>query len=76
MKSGFSANLAVYQAGKEIVWQYPDNGPKVKVGKEVAWRLQLGSAFIPAIPLLIGIYMCPGNFNPIQRFIGIGTYVP
>ncbi|KAK7525899.1 sugar porter family MFS transporter [Phyllosticta citriasiana] len=29
-----------------------------KVGK-VAWRLQLGSAFIPAVPLVIGIYFCP-----------------
>ena len=28
------------------------------VGK-IAWRLQLGSAFIPAIPLVIGIYFCP-----------------
>ncbi|EJD03080.1 uncharacterized protein FOMMEDRAFT_123257 [Fomitiporia mediterranea MF3/22] len=25
----------------------------------IAWRLQLGSAFIPAMPLLIGIYFCP-----------------
>lgn len=25
----------------------------------LAWRLQLGSAFIPAVPLLLGIYMCP-----------------
>ncbi|EGD97782.1 polyol transporter [Trichophyton mentagrophytes] len=24
----------------------------------IAWRLQLGSAFIPAIPLVIGIYFC------------------
>lgn len=31
-----------------------------QVGK-IAWRLQLGSAFIPAVPLLIGIYLCPGN---------------
>lgn len=29
-----------------------------KVGK-IAWRLQIGSAFIPAVPLLIGIYFCP-----------------
>jgi hypothetical protein len=28
------------------------------VGK-IAWRLQLGSAFIPALPLAIGIYFCP-----------------
>ncbi|KAH7117556.1 hypothetical protein B0J11DRAFT_87834 [Dendryphion nanum] len=26
---------------------------------DIAWRLQLGSAFIPAIPLTIGIYFCP-----------------
>lgn len=25
----------------------------------IAWRLQLGSAFIPAVPLVIGIYYCP-----------------
>ncbi|KAF2861741.1 hypothetical protein K470DRAFT_256595 [Piedraia hortae CBS 480.64] len=25
----------------------------------LAWRLQLGSAFIPAVPLLVGIYFCP-----------------
>ncbi|KAI9815738.1 MAG: hypothetical protein M1827_002134 [Pycnora praestabilis] len=25
----------------------------------IAWRLQLGSAFIPAVPLIIGIYFCP-----------------
>lgn len=38
---GASANLALYQIGKN------------------AWRLQLGSAFIPAVPLLVGIYLCP-----------------
>lgn len=25
----------------------------------IAWRLQLGSAFIPAVPLLLGVYFCP-----------------
>lgn len=25
----------------------------------IAWRLQFGSAFIPAVPLLIGVYFCP-----------------
>ncbi|KAF8636121.1 hypothetical protein AX17_003776 [Amanita inopinata Kibby_2008] len=29
-----------------------------QVGK-IAWRLQIGSAFLPAIPLTIGIYFCP-----------------
>ena len=31
-----------------------------KVGP-IAWRLQIGSALIPAIPLLCGIYFCPGQ---------------
>lgn len=31
----------------------------VKDVGNIAWRLQLGSAFIPAVPLLIGIYFCP-----------------
>ncbi|KAL8893487.1 MAG: hypothetical protein Q9192_005214, partial [Flavoplaca navasiana] len=26
---------------------------------DIAWRLQFGSAFIPAVPLIIGIYFCP-----------------
>ena len=26
---------------------------------DIAWRLELGSAFIPAVPLFIGIYFCP-----------------
>jgi sugar porter (SP) family MFS transporter len=29
-----------------------------RIGK-IAWRLQIGSAFIPAVPLLIGIFFCP-----------------
>ncbi|KAJ7586385.1 hypothetical protein C8J56DRAFT_828274 [Mycena floridula] len=29
-----------------------------QVGKD-AWRLQLGSAFLPAVPLVIGVYFCP-----------------
>jgi hypothetical protein len=27
----------------------------------IAWRLQLGSAFIPAVPLAIGIWFTPGK---------------
>ncbi len=26
---------------------------------DITWRLQFGSAFIPAVPLLLGIYFCP-----------------
>lgn len=29
-----------------------------KVG-DIAWRLQIGSAFLPAVPLAVGIYFCP-----------------
>jgi hypothetical protein len=25
----------------------------------IGWRLQFGSAFIPAVPLVLGIYFCP-----------------
>lgn len=32
----------------------------------IAWRLQLGSAFLPAVPLVIGIYFCPGTFESPQ----------
>ena len=31
----------------------------VKDTGDIAWRLQLGSACIPAVPLLLGIYFCP-----------------
>ncbi|RVX71853.1 hypothetical protein B0A52_04252 [Exophiala mesophila] len=31
----------------------------VKDTGRISWRLQLGSAFIPAIPLVLGIYFCP-----------------
>jgi sugar porter (SP) family MFS transporter len=38
---GFSANLILFQIGKN------------------AWRLQLGSAFLPAVPLTLLIFLCP-----------------
>ena len=28
---------------------------------DIAWRLEIGSAFLPAVPLTIGIYFCPGK---------------
>jgi sugar porter (SP) family MFS transporter len=31
----------------------------VKDTGALSWRLQLGSAFIPAVPLLIGVFFCP-----------------
>ncbi|KAL4810310.1 hypothetical protein BDV18DRAFT_55872 [Aspergillus unguis] len=29
------------------------------MGDNLAWRLQMGSAFIPAVPLVLGVYLCP-----------------
>ncbi|CRG90981.1 Low-affinity glucose transporter [Talaromyces islandicus] len=37
---------------------YTANLVVAHVGK-IAWRLQLGSAMIPALPLLFGVYFCP-----------------
>jgi len=37
---------------------YSANLAVFHVGK-LAWRLQLGSAFIPALPLILMIYLCP-----------------
>ena len=34
----------------------------VKDTGRISWRLQLGSALLPALPLLFGIYFCPGKF--------------
>lgn len=31
----------------------------VKDTGRIAWRLQIGSAFLPALPLAIGIFFCP-----------------
>ena len=37
---------------------------------DIAWRLQLGSAFIPAVPLVLGIYLCPGKSSDlVERFL-------
>ena len=35
----------------------------VKDVGRIAWRLQLGSAFIPAVPLVLLIFLCPGKPN-------------
>ncbi|OBT60649.1 hypothetical protein VE03_09930 [Pseudogymnoascus sp. 23342-1-I1] len=37
---------------------YSANLAVARVGT-IAWRLQLGSAMLPAIPLLLGVYFCP-----------------
>jgi len=33
----------------------------VKDTGNIAWRLQLGSAFIPSLILALGIWFCPGK---------------
>lgn len=35
----------------------------VKDTGRIAWRLQFGSALIPALPLLIGVFFCPEVCN-------------
>lgn len=42
----------------------------------VAWRLQLGSAFLPAVPLVIGIYFCPGPLSHkiLSQYLIVYTY--
>lgn len=59
---------AAIRGGLVMTWQmwtafgillgFSANLAVADVGR-IAWRLQLGSAFIPAVPLLIGIYFCP-----------------
>lgn len=34
----------------------------------ISWRLQLGSAFIPAVPLVLGIYFVPEVSSPLVHF--------
>lgn len=36
----------------------------------IAWRLELGSAFLPAVPLTLGIYFCPGEPHPSSQILG------
>jgi MFS family permease len=43
----------------------------VKDTGKISWRLQFGSALLPALPLLIGVYFCPGRnlrFLLVQRY--------
>lgn len=35
----------------------------VKDTGTISWRLQFGSAFLPAVPLCVGIFFCPGMLN-------------
>ena len=42
----------------------------VNLGR-ITWRLQIGSAFIPAVPLLLLIYLCPESMvlPSVHRYI-------
>jgi sugar porter (SP) family MFS transporter len=44
----------------------------VKDTGSISWRLQFGSAFIPAVPLLVGIYFCPES---PRWYIKKGRYI-
>jgi len=41
----------------------------------IAWRLQLGSAFLPAVPLVLGIFFCPGAYNTPCNDIHLIDYI-
>ncbi|GKZ39874.1 hypothetical protein AbraIFM66950_001450, partial [Aspergillus brasiliensis] len=41
---------------------------------DIAWRLQLGSAFIPAVPLLLSVLFCPESACFLPR-LALGTTV-
>ncbi|KAJ6789163.1 hypothetical protein PWT90_03287 [Aphanocladium album] len=66
----FSAENAptIIRGGLVMSWQlwtafgiFLGTCANLAVGKvaHIAWRLQLGSAFIPAVPLVLGIWFCP-----------------
>ncbi|KAI5456901.1 hypothetical protein BGZ63DRAFT_494972 [Mariannaea sp. PMI_226] len=59
---------AIIRGGLVMSWQvwtafgiFLGTCANLAVGKagHIAWRLQFGSAFIPAVPLLLGVYFCP-----------------
>jgi len=59
---------AIIRGGLVMSWQmwtafgiWLGTCANLAVGKtgDIAWRLQFGSAFIPAVPLIIGTYFCP-----------------
>ncbi|KAH8688416.1 sugar transporter [Ilyonectria robusta] len=59
---------AIIRGGLVMSWQvwtafgiFLGTCSNLAMGKtgDIAWRLQLGSAFIPAVPLVIGTYFCP-----------------
>ncbi|KAJ2902393.1 sugar transporter [Zalerion maritima] len=59
---------AIIRGGLVMSWQvwtafgiFLGTCANLAVGKvdKIAWRLQFASAFIPAVPLVIGVYFCP-----------------
>jgi MFS family permease len=43
----------------------------VKDTGAISWRLELGSAFIPAVPLVLGIYFCPESPRYSPGILGV-----
>ena len=40
----------------------------VKDVANVSWRLQFGSAFIPAVPLVLGVWFCPESPRWLSKY--------
>ena len=56
----YSLHLIVAQTAFGIFLGFSANLALQGAGS-IAWRLELGSAFLPAVPLVLGIYFCPGT---------------
>lgn len=66
------SNYRPYQTAFGIFLGFCANLALYQVGT-IAWRLQLGSAFLPAVPLAIGIYFCPGQQTLSCKIIPVLT---
>ena len=38
----------------------------VKDTGKISWRLQFGSALLPAVPLICGVWFCPGKYYEME----------
>lgn len=59
-------NSSYLQTAFGILLGFSANLVLFQVGT-IAWRLQFGSAFLPALPLIFGIYFCPGMRFPYMQ---------
>jgi hypothetical protein len=66
-----STKIYLVQTAFGIMLGFSANLALQGVGR-IAWRLEFGSAFLPAVPLTIGIYFCPGKY-PLSQILLPGS---